>query len=131
MKYVTTVDKYLSYYFEDYVKVEEMVFINENNMDYLLWSELIDYLDKNKEDNPDLYALLGDLYYKGIYFDSNYNKAKELYDRGISLNSLFCMCKKADLLIYSVDLEYEEASILLKMASDKGFAPAINNLFIF
>ena len=128
MKYVTRVKDFLDCFYNQYIDINKIEFIHEDNLEYLLWDELIDYLEKNKDIQIDLYALLGEMYYKGRYVKEDYKKARDLFDKGIEKGSLFCMYKKSNLLIDSLELEYKEASELLIKASEKNFPIALNNL---
>ena len=128
MRYFSNVDDFLDFYFNKYIGITNLDFADEDGLDYLLWEQLLKYIEENKTKNPELYCLQADLYYRGKYVEEDYQKARELFDKGIELGSLYCMYRKANLLIDSIDLEYEEAFALLKKASDLGFAPAINTL---
>lgn len=126
VKYVTNIKDYIDAYFNEYLNVDKLLFVHEDNLDYLLEDELINYLNDNVK--PDYYCLLADLYYRGKYVGEDYQRAMDLLDSGIYLESVYCMYKKANILIDSKDLEYEEAFMLLSKASDLGYAPAINTL---
>ena len=126
MRYVTNLNDYLSLYFNEYLDVNKLAFAHEDNLDYLLEQEIFDNFEN--WDSTDKYCLLADLCYNGKYLTQNHARAMELYDIGISKDSVYCMYKKANILIDSKDLEYEEAFTLLSKASDLGYAPAINTL---
>lgn len=125
MKYVTNINGYINLYFKEYLDVNKLDFVDELNLEYLKEKELIEYIKNNK--NPDYYAILADLYYKGKYVKEDYFEALKLLDIGIEENSIYCMYKKGCILLDSIDLKYDEAFMLISKAS-KTYPPAINTL---
>lgn len=126
MKYVTNINDFIDLYYNEYLNVNKLAFVDELNLDYLKETELINYLRDNI--SPDYYCLLADLYYSGKYVEENYCEALKLLDKGIDENSIYCMYKKGCILIDSIDLKYDEAFMLISKASEKEYPPAINTL---
>ncbi len=114
MRYVTNLNDYLNLYFNEYLDVNKIAFAHEDNLDYLLEQEIFDNFEN--WDSTDKYCLLADLCYNGKYLTQNYQRAMELFDIGIDKNSVYCMYKKANILLDSKVLEYEGAFKLLAKA---------------
>ncbi len=132
MKYVCSVDEFLSCYFNQQMPYafDKLNFAEQSNLDYLLWSELASYCQNNLDNNVELYALLSDMHRFGKGVVKDENLSNQLLDNGVQKGSLFCLNKKANQLIDRglVTFEYDQALELLNKGAQQNFLPAINNL---
>ena len=145
MDYVVTVEDYLKLFFDKKFpySVKSLEFADQYCLEYLRWNELIEYCENNVNMNPDLYALIAQLYVFGKGVEVNKDKGKEFLLKGIDLGSATCMRQLAamyidgeiygsdkesfELLVKAVELGSNIAQNDLAWMYKKGYGCAIDN----
>lgn len=96
-----SLEDFLKFYFNNQYcySVETMDYLSDTGLDYLLWDQTLDYCEKNIDDNVELHALFAEMFIYGKGVEKDFAKGVEILNQGIEANSVYCMRKKAGLII--------------------------------
>ena len=86
MKYVCTIEEFLKNYYSEVCPrgVTELDFADEFALEYIRWDELRKYCEKYCTGNPDLCALLADMYMNGKGAETDEETALKLLRAGVT-----------------------------------------------
>lgn len=132
MKYVCTIEEFLKNYYSEVCPrgVTELDFADEFALEYIRWDELRKYCEKYCTGNPDLCALLADMYMNGKGAETDEETALKLLRAGARKGSPRCMNSLANKMIDRalIDFKFEDVFPLLEKAVSLDFLPAYNTL---